>query len=188
MHPRFLIVLSFLSSSKGWISSKRLIFAKWFFILVYRITCSFRVYHKESLFLWTYRWSNQFDRFESFWFFRSNRFKAGLKRTWEAQLVGIFTYPKWDSLVPNTVIYRRHCHNEPSAFVKLRKMNFFFFFINLVKITFSRLDEYKNIAIVSFLEKKNALSLRAQKIQNAIFNLTNGNKKKIKIYHIRNDA
>lgn len=66
---------------------------------------------------------------------------------------------------------------------------FFFFFINLVKITFSRLDEYKNIAIVSFLEKKkNALSLRAQKIQNAIFNLTNGNKKKIKIYHIRNDA
>lgn len=90
----------------------------------------------------------------SFWFFRSNRFKAGLKRTWEAQLVGIFTYPKWDSLVPNTVIYRRHCHNEPSAFVKLRKMNFFFFFINLVKITFSRLDEYKNIAIVSFLEKK----------------------------------
>lgn len=68
-------------------------------------------------------------------------------------------------------------------------MNFFFFFINLVKITFSRLDEYKNIAIVSFLEKKkNALSLRAQKIQNAIFNLTNGNKKKIKIYHIRNDA
>lgn len=46
-----------------------------------------------------------------------------------------------------------------------------------------------NIAIVSFLEKKkNALSLRAQKIQNAIFNLTNGNKKRIKIYHIRGDA
>lgn len=156
MHPRFLIVLSFLSSSKGWISSKKLIFAKWFFILVYRMTYSFRVYHKESLFLWTYRWSNQFDRFDSFDL-------TDLKPDWNrhGKLVEIFTYPKWDSLVPNTVIYRRHCHNEPSAFVKLRKMNFFFFFINLVKITFSRLDEYKNIAIVSFLEKKKKCTFTA---------------------------